>query len=65
MIAFTLQLLRTLSLPDGSNGELLSSRRKHHLLQAEWYAQQAARGEEERRREARDARLTDAHVRIR
>jgi hypothetical protein len=53
MIAFILKLLRTLALPGGSDGELLSTRRKYHLLQAEWYARLAAEGEEERKREAR------------
>lgn len=33
---FLLSLLRALTAPDGSDGELLSLRRKFHLLGAEW-----------------------------
>lgn len=34
---FLLSLLRALTTPDGSGGELLSLRRKFHLLGAEWH----------------------------
>lgn len=44
-----LSLLRALTTPDGSGGELLSTRRKSHLLEAEWYARLAAEGEKERK----------------
>lgn len=53
MTPFLLALLRALSTPNGAGGELLSLRRKSHLLQAEWYAHLAATGEEERKAEAR------------
>lgn len=33
---FFLSLLRALTTPDGSGGELLSLRRKFHLLRTEW-----------------------------
>ena len=46
---FILALLRALTTPDGPGGELLSTRRKFHLLQAEWYARLAAAGEAERK----------------
>jgi len=45
-------LIKALSLPDGTGGELLSVRRKSHLLEAQWYAQLAAAGEAERQAEA-------------
>jgi hypothetical protein len=52
MTSFFLGLYRALATPDGSNwGELLSVRRKSHLLQAEWYARLAATGEAERKPE--------------
>jgi hypothetical protein len=34
---FFLSLLRALTTPDGSDGELLSLRRKFHLLHTEWH----------------------------
>jgi hypothetical protein len=34
---FFLSLLRALTTPDGSGGELLSLRRKFHLLSTEWH----------------------------
>lgn len=54
MTPFLLALLRAITTPNGSSsGELLSARRKSHLLQAEWYAKLAKAGEEERKAEAR------------
>lgn len=53
MTSFFLSLYRALTTPDGpSFGELLSVRRKSHLLQAEWYSRLAAAGEAERKAEA-------------
>lgn len=52
MTPFILALLRALKTPNGSSGEMLSTRRKSHLLQAEWYAQLAEAGEQERKAEA-------------
>lgn len=52
MSTFFAALLHSLSVPDGSDGELLSMRRKSHLLQAEWYAHLAKVGEEERKAES-------------
>lgn len=50
MTSFFLSLYRAMTTPDGSSGgELLSLRRKSHLLQAEWYARLAAAGEAERK----------------
>lgn len=50
MSSFFLALLRAITTPGGSSaGELLSARRKSHLLQAEWYARLAKEGEDERR----------------
>ena len=50
MSSFFLALIRALTTPDGSaGGELLSTRRKSHLLQAQWYADLAAKGEAERK----------------
>jgi hypothetical protein len=51
MPVFILDLLRAIMRPDGSGGELLSMRRKHHLLQAQWYDRLAKAGEEERKQE--------------
>ena len=48
---FILSLLRVLSMPNGASGDLLSVRRKSHLLQAEWYARLAESGEQERKAE--------------
>lgn len=48
---FILALLRALATPNGSGGELLSVRRKSHLLQAQWYARLAEMGEQERKAE--------------
>jgi hypothetical protein len=48
---FILALLRAVTTPDGSDGGLLSVRRKSHLLQAEWYARLAEAGEQERKAE--------------
>ncbi len=45
---FIFALLRALTTPDGSGGEFLSTRRKSHLMQAEWYSRLAATGEAER-----------------
>lgn len=53
MTSFFLSLYRALTTPDGpSFGEMLSVRRKSHLLQAEWYSRLAAAGEAERKAEA-------------
>ncbi len=52
MTPFILALVRALTMPSGSSGELLSTRRKSHLLQAEWYAHLAEAGEQERKAEA-------------
>jgi hypothetical protein len=52
MTPFILALLRALSTPNGSSGELLTTRRKSHLLQAEWYTHLAEAGEQERKAEA-------------
>ena len=49
MTPFILALLRALTTPMGSSGEFLSTRRKSHLLQAEWYAHLAEAGEAERK----------------
>jgi hypothetical protein len=51
MPVFILELLRAISLPEGPGGELLSMRRKYHLLQADWYNRLAKAGEEERKQE--------------
>jgi hypothetical protein len=50
-----LSLLRALATPDGSDGALLSIRRKSHLIEAEWYTRLAAEGDKERREELRTA----------
>jgi hypothetical protein len=50
MSSFFLALFRALTTPDGASaGDLLSVRRKSHLLQAEWYARLAKAGENKRR----------------
>ncbi len=51
MSPFFATLLHALTRPDGPGGELLSLRRKSHLLQAEWYTNVAKTGEAERKRE--------------
>jgi len=51
MPSFFLSLYRALTTPDGTFGDLLSVRRKSHLLQAEWYSRLAAAGEAERKAE--------------
>jgi hypothetical protein len=48
-------LLHALTTPDGSDGALLSTRRKSHLIEAEWYVRLAAEGDKERRKEHRTA----------
>jgi len=58
-------LLRALTTPDGADGALLSTRRKSHLIEAEWYARLATEGDRERRDENRAAPPADHSFRIR
>jgi hypothetical protein len=60
MPSFLFALLRALTTPNGSGGELLSTRRKSHLLQAEWYARLAETGEQERKADALPGRSRGA-----